>query len=256
MKKKISKLDLRILSSLNKNDLKYNEEMEIFFSKSMGNNLDKLRNFAKYVPRQSLSNFLAKSEIFRKIKKIHGNIIECGVHLGGGLLTWGNLSAIYEPYNHNRKIVGFDTFVGFQEINKKDRNLEISKKKLKIGILKSSLSEVENSIELFDLNRPIGHISRVNIVPGNAKDTIPRYLKQNQHLVVAMLYLDFDLYKPTKIALKTFLPRMPKGSILAFDELNQKTWPGETLALLEEFGIRNLKIERFNYAPSISFAVL
>ena len=55
-------------------------------------------------------------------------------------------------------------------------------------------------------------------------------------------------------------PRLPGiitlGNILAFDELNQKTWPGETLALLEEFGIRNLKIERFSYAPSISFAVL
>ena len=36
-----------------------------------------------------------------------------------------------------------------------------------------------------------------------------------------MLYLDFDLYAPTKAALETFLPRMPKGAILAFDELNQ-----------------------------------
>ena len=36
------------------------------------------------------------------------------------------------------------------------------------------------------------------------------------------------------IALKNFISRMPKGAIIAFDELNNKNWPGETVALLGE----------------------
>ena len=77
--------------------------------------------------------------------------------------------------------------------------------------------------------------------------TAPGYLKNNPHLVVALLYLDLDLYEPTKVAMQTFLPRMPKGAIIAFDELNHPDWPGETIAIMEEIGIRNLRIERFPF---------
>jgi hypothetical protein len=82
------------------------------------------------------------------------------------------------------------------------------------------------------------------------------YIAANQHLVVSLLYLDFDLYEPTKFAIETLLPRMPKGSIIAFDQLNQKFWPGETLAVLETLGVHNLKLERFTFQPQISYAVL
>ena len=53
-------------------------------------------------------------------------------------------------------------------------------------------------------------------------------------LIISLLFIDFDLYKPCKYAINKFLPRMAKGSILAFDEINNEGWPGETLALLEE----------------------
>ena len=42
--------------------------------------------------------------------------------MGGGLFTWAQLSAIYEPVNHNRKIFGFDSFEGFPDIGHKDIN--------------------------------------------------------------------------------------------------------------------------------------
>ena len=74
--------------------------------------------------------------------------------------------------------------------------------------------------------------------------------------VVSLIFLDFDLYKPTKIALKNFLPRMPKGSIIAFDELDNPLWPGETQAMLEECGAKNLKIQRLEFDPYIGFAVI
>ena len=36
------------------------------------------------------------------------------------------------------------------------------------------------------------------------------------------------------------LPRMPRGAVVAFDELDNPMWPGETMAMLSNFGIRNL----------------
>ena len=83
----------------------------------------------------------------------------------------------------------------------------------------------------------------------------PKYIKENPHLSVALLYLDLDIYAPTKVALETFLPRMPKGSIIAFDELSSEIYPGETIAAEEVIGIRNLKLERFPFDPNISFHI-
>ena len=49
---------------------------------------------------------------------------------------------------------------------------------------------------------------------------------------------------------------MPKGSIIAFDEINAEEWPGETLAVMDELGIGNLRIKRFEIGSLISYAVI
>lgn len=43
---------------------------------------------------------------------------------------------------------------------------------------------------------------------------------------------------------------------LAPYELDNPLWPGETLALLESVGIRQLKLQRFEWDPYIAYAVL
>jgi hypothetical protein len=229
--------------------------MDRYFAQSLGTNLDKLRSFSKYVPRQDLSQFLAKHEIFKHVLNIHGHIIECGVFLGGGLMTWAQLSAIYEPVNHVRRIVGFDTFTGFPHLSSRDKG--DNEVYARIGGLASNAeADLRECLRLYDLNRTIGHIPRVELVVGDALETIPRYLADNSHLIVAMLYLDFDLYEPSKLALQTFLPRMPKGAIICFDELGESAWPGETLAALETIGLRNLRITRFPFTSQLCYAAL
>jgi hypothetical protein len=229
--------------------------MSAYFPVSMGTYMDKLRSFTKFVPRQSLGHFLAKQELFRLAEKVHGHIIECGVFLGAGLMAWANFSAIYEPYNHTRRIVGFDSFSGFPDLSTKDarNSTEYSKPK---GLAADCYDDLVECIRLYDENRPIGHIPRVELVRGDACETIPDYIKDNRHLVVAMLYLDFDIYEPTKVAIENFLPRMPKGSIIAFDELNQKAWPGETSAVMDTVGLRNLSIRRTSTSSALSYAIL
>jgi hypothetical protein len=236
-------------------DREYVEAMPDYFATSLGSAMDKLKNFGKYVPRQSLAAFLAKNEMFKRVVGVHGHVIEAGVHLGGGLMTWAQLSAIYEPINHVRRIVGFDTFEGFPSLHPDDGQPALDYARAG-GLSTGAREDIRESIRLFDLNRPIGHIERVEVVAGNAVATIPDYVEANPHLVVALLYLDFDLYEPTKVAIETLLPRMPRGAVIAFDELDQRNWPGETKAVLDTAGIRNLRIERFPFTPQISYAVL
>lgn len=236
-------------------DRVYLHELQEYFQNSLGDPIDKLRNFPKFVPTAELRRFLAKHEIFRRILNVQGSIVECGVFLGGGLFTWAQFSTIYEPFVHVRKVYGFDTFEGFVAIHDKDRadNAELA---VKGGHHAPAYEDIAQGIGVLDLTRPVGHIPKIELVPGDAIQTIPAFLESHQHLVVALLYLDFDLYEPTRVAIEHFVPRMPKGSVIAFDELNIAKWPGETLAVLETLGIRNLRIERLPFQPQISFAVL
>lgn len=237
------------------NDARYKNVVGKYFDESIGNTFDKLRNFTKYTPRQKLTSFLSKSEIFKKILDIQGSIIECGVHLGGGLMSWAHLSSIYEPLNHQRKVIGFDTFSGFPGISEEDKkgnseNLHVG------GLHADSYDDLTKCISVYDMNRLLNHIPKVSLIRGDACETIPKFLVDNSETVISLLYLDFDIYQPTKVALETFVSRIPKGGIIVFDQLNAKTFPGETLALSEILGINNIKIQRFSFDTQVSYAIL
>jgi hypothetical protein len=230
-------------------------KLENYFKRSIGTNVEKLQNFAKYVPTQDMRKFICRYELFKKIHQVHGSIIECGVLYGGGLMTWAQLSEVLEPVNHTRNIIGFDTFSGFGELSDKDKTGTAFQGR-KGGLAIDSYDDLLESIEIFDQNRFLSHIQKVKLVKGDIKDTLPKYIKNNPHLVVSLLWLDFDIYEPTVIALKHLVPRIPKGGIIAFDELNHEVWPGETIAVIEEIGLNNLRKERFPFGGTMSFAVI
>jgi hypothetical protein len=215
----------------------------------------KLENFPKYVRRQNLTRFLALYEIFKLIQPVKGSIIECGVNHGFGTMSWAKFSAILEPVNLMRRIYGFDTFEGFPGISDQDRSA--TSQHIKEGDLAADVhDELTQLVEIYDSTRFIGHVNKVQLVRGDATKTIPTFVAENPHLLVSLLYLDFDLYEPTKVALEHFLPRMPRGAVVAFDELDNPLWPGETLAMLETHAKRPLRIERLDFDPYIGFAVL
>ena len=227
-----------------------------YFKNSALAGTQKLQAFTKYVRRQDLSRFLAKNELFKLQLNIPGIIVECGCYVGGGTFTFGQLSAIYEPYNHTRRVVSFDTFDGFPSLADEDKNTTRNYKKGDLFVSENIEEEIKAGISLFDRNRPLSHIPKISLCIGNAMQTIPDYIKENPQTIISLLYLDFDIYEPTKTALDTFLPRMPKGSILAFDELNAASFPGETLALLEKLGIKNVQLLKTPFDSYISYAIL
>ena len=233
----------------------YKDQLETYFDRSIGTNVEKLQNFAKYVPRQSLGYFLTRYEIFKRVLCVQGSVVECGVYLGGGLMTFAQLSAILEPVNHQRKIIGFDTFEGFPEVHEIDRAGQ-SPYAHPGGLAVDSMDDLYEAITLFDANRNIGHIPKVELVRGDARVSVPEYLEKNPHTIVSLLYLDIDLYEPTKVALDHFLPRIPKGGIIAFDELNSSIWQGETQAAMEAVGISNLRLVRTPFESCICYAIM
>jgi hypothetical protein len=214
----------------------------------------KLESFPKYVRRQHLKRFLALYEIFKMVLPVKGSVVECGVFRGFGFMSWAKLSTILEPENLTRRIYGFDSFAGFPTIGERDANVIAMPRRGELAA--NSLNELEALVEQYDKDRFLGHIDKAHLIPGDACETIPQFVREHPHLVVSLLFLDFDLYEPTKAALENFVPRMPKGAVLAFDELDNPIWPGETQALLDTLGIRNVRIERLPWDPYIGYVVM
>jgi len=241
-------------------DYKYRASLEKYFNGSPGSSTQKLENFAKYVPRQNLARYLVRYELFKQVLEVQGSIVECGVLFGGGLMSWANLSAILEPYNFQRRIIGFDTFTGFPSVSDADiQGLQERKSAhLKEGgfAAPDAYEDLLEAVELFDQNRFLNHFPKVHVVKGDFETTSRQYLEDYPHLMISCLYLDFDIYAPTKIAIEQFLPRIPKGGLVVFDELNEEAFPGETAAVMETIGIKNLRIKRFPFEPRISYAVV
>jgi hypothetical protein len=241
-------------------DLASREALEAYFNSSPGSSTEKLENFAKYVPRQNLARFLARYEIFRLIKDVQGSIVECGVLFGGGLMSFAKLSTILEPYNFQRRIIGFDSFTGFPQIDAADLKGRPERKSAHLKqhgfAAGGAYEDILRAVQIYDVSRFLNHFPKVQLVKGDFEVTAKQFLEDYPHLVVSCLYLDFDIYQPTKLALEYFLPRMPKGAVLVFDELNEEAFPGETLAVMEMVKLGSLRVRRFDFEPRISYAII
>ena len=199
--------------------------------------------------RAIISDMLARTKLYNKIINVSGAVIECGVANGNSIMLYAYLSELLEPFARNRKIIGFDTFEGFQSISKDKDPKDISTE----DFSDSQYEILNQAIELYDMKRPLSHMERIEIVKGNAVETIPEYIRTHPELTCALLYLDFDIYKPTKVALKAFLPLLTKGGIVVFDEFNYNKFSGETLAAKEILKINEREFKRFSFSPFIAY---
>ena len=160
------------------------------FDRAQGSTVEKLENFPCHVPRQALTRFLCLSELFRLALDVQGDIMECGVNWGGGLMTFAQLSAILEPVNLQRRVVGFDTFSGFAAVDTQDAHAVVQTAERRVGGYHAdSQADLTEAIRLFDANRFIGHIPKVELVAGDVAETVPRYLEREPQTVVSLLHL-------------------------------------------------------------------
>jgi hypothetical protein len=191
--------------------------------------------------RMALSRIIYYHELYQKIIPIPGVICEFGVQWGATLSLLQNLRGMYEPYNVSRKIVGFDTFCGFPSVDAKDGDFASKGDYKSLPDYEEILTEILSLHEQFS---PISHVKKFELVKGDASHTIDTWLEKNPHAIISMAIFDMDIYSPTKAVLNKIIPRLVKGSLLVFDELNCSHFPGETAAVQEVLGLNNLRLNR------------
>lgn len=214
-----------------------------------------LSNLGLFLNSKNLSRIMFMDYLYKQIVDVQGIIIEFGTRWGQNLALFSALRGIYEPFNRHRKIVGFDTFKGFPSVSEKDGASDMMKSG-GLAVSANYLDYLMKIMELQEKDNPLGHIKKFDLRAGDAVVEIDKYLKEHPETIIALAYFDFDIYEPTRKCLEAIKPHLVRGSILGFDELNDPDSPGETVALKEVFGLKNIKLKRYRYASRVSYFVL
>ena len=126
--------------------------------------------------------------------------MEFGTWWGQNLVLYENLRSIYEPFNYDRRVIGFDTFEGYENISDKDQRSDI----IKEGGYTVSQDYDEYLRELLNYHERenvLFYNNKHTVVKGDATETLDAFLTENPYTMVALAYFDMALYEPTKACL-------------------------------------------------------
>ncbi|MFA5908680.1 MAG: TylF/MycF/NovP-related O-methyltransferase [Vicinamibacterales bacterium] len=185
---------------------------------------------ASLVPELNLTEavrFHYFSDIFRQVRDLDGDIVECGVGWGRSLLYLALLTRIE---NKGRRLWGFDSFEGFPEPGEHDRSPRNPKK----GEWKSDLLSVQSLLANSGLDEVFVR-SQVTLVKGFFNESLPKYSGDQ----IALLHADADLYESYKSIYDSLFERVVPNGIIMFDEymntFEHAKWPGAKMAIDELF---------------------
>lgn len=205
-----------------------------------------------FVPVHAVARIHYYNEIYQNILDVPGVICEFGIQYGAGLVQLMNCRNFYEPHNISRTIFGFDTFEGFSGTELKDGALA-AEGDYSVG---SDYFEIlTDLLSVHESFQPRPYLKRHHLIKGDASLTIESWLEENPHAIISMAIFDMDIYKPTKVVLEKIIPRLTKGSVVVFDELNHPAFPGETLALDEVLGLKNVAMRKSRWQPYSAYFI-
>ena len=125
-----------------------------------------LNNLGLFINRKNLSRIIFMHNMYQKILDVNGIVMEFGVRWGQNLSLFQNFRGMYEPFNHTRKIVGFDTFKGFPSVDAKDGNSEVAA----VGSYSVTDKYEEYLSQILDYHEkesPISHLKKYELVKGD-----------------------------------------------------------------------------------------
>lgn len=185
------------------------------------------------------TKLMTRFELYKMIIDLPGDIVECGVFKGQGLLLWAKLIEIFNPLSP-RKVIGFDTFDGVPDTVKDQSDRDSSESFRGHG-------HIPDLVMGKAAEQGLAH--RIEIVEGDAMKTVPDFVSERRGLRVALINLDFDVYEPTKAALETLYDKIVPDGVICFDEYAVHNW-GESDAADEVLKGKGIRLNAFPWALS------
>jgi len=251
----VAKLDYKLQSRASEKQKEARKELISLFRNTPLPIEHLLVNLGLYMRSSVVAKFLYVNELYERIIKIPGIIMEFGVWWGQNMALFESLRAAYEPYNFTRKVVGFDTFKGYPSISKKDGKCDLVALK-QYDVSGNYVDHLGKVLDYHQRENVMSHIKKFEIVEGDAIKTTVQYLKKHPETIISLAYFDMQLYEPTQMCLEMIKPYLVRGSVVAMDELNCPEFPGETIAFREVFGSTGYRLYRSRFLPDRSYAIV
>ncbi len=192
------------------------------------------------------SKLLTHYELFKRAEKVKGDIIECGVFKGTSFVRFCFFLKLYKS---KKKIIGFDNFS-----NNYPKTSEVKDLKIRSKWIKESGG---NSISVVQLRKILNknNIKNFELIKGDVVKTIPKFLKKNKKLKIALLNIDIDFYESTKACLTNLFKHVSKNGIILLDNYNMGY--GETNSIKEFFlnQKKKYKFQKLNFSKKPYFVI-
>lgn len=214
---------------------------------------DSFNSFIFSPDRNVFNKLVIKHAFYTMTQHLHGDIVECGVFKGSGLLAWLKLLDMYEP-NSLKKVLGFDFFnpqFVDQLSNEVDKSTMRQVFDRDSNLISNDVSKegIANKIESAGFKR-----DKYELIPGDISVSSMNYIKDRPGLRISILYLDMDLEKPTYDALNALWDRVVRGGVVVFDEYAYHSW-SESNAVDRFIDERNLKLCNTNIKAPTAYIV-
>ena len=170
--------------------------------------------------------------------------------LRGGFFNFANALTALEPYNYPCRVIGFDTFAGNSSLTDRDSRLLHEDHLYAAPIL----DDLRKAIDVFDADRPLGHLPKLELIPGDLVETAPAYMADNPGTLWRIVCLSVNVFEPSVAAIKAFWPRLQAGGVLAFHGLNHGNGIEAIEAAFAELGEPTPSFQVHDYWPASYFA--
>jgi hypothetical protein len=138
-------------------------------------------------------------------RKVPGDFVECGVYAGAQSAVMAR--AIMDSGEKNRLVHLYDSFTGIPAAGPED--IEFLQVEHPEGLSACTLEQVMGNMDAWGI-----HPELLRYHSGDFRHTVPT----SRHTAIAVLRLDGDLYRSTKVCMDHLVPRVsPGGWIIADD---------------------------------------
>ncbi|MBB5390098.1 MULTISPECIES: TylF/MycF/NovP-related O-methyltransferase [unclassified Herbaspirillum] len=180
------------------------------------------RSLGLFIRGSLLARILATFEVYQRIVKLPGAIVDMGTWRGQTAVLCENFRAILEPLNFQRRIHAFDTFTGYAGFNEKDPR----DAKLYSDGTYSLSSEYANLLktllQLHERNNAMGHVNgKHRVWEGDCRQTFDTFRKEFPGEMISLAWFDLNVLEPTRDSFKDVIRQLVPGGIVAFWQLTR-----------------------------------
>lgn len=197
----------------------YNNSGSIHTNQSV---YDAFNTFMFSNDRNVFNKLISKLWFYQMTSHLPGDIVECGVFKGSGLLGWLKILDLYEPHSI-KKVMGLDffdpTFVNdlggidktlMKQVFDRDKNLQlddVSEEGIRSKILSAGFAD-----------------SKFELIAGDVAETSKLLAGTRPGFRISVLYLDMDIDEPTYAALNNLWDNVVPGGVVVLDEYAYHSW--------------------------------